>query len=439
MISLKNNKMRWLISGVFSLLILFGTYRNVFSLAAFLGCCLMIFFFDKESILVQMVFIMPLANIFKLSPGTQSFFTILLLLYVVLHLVLPRKATTLAILFAVYVIVGELLGGQFNTTRTIKLICNILFLSSIMNGKVDLSHKDVFLSYIVGNYVASFLGTLNSNFFKIKAYTGVEAFTNEGLGEDAERFIGLHSDPNFYAVNVIVSLCLVILLLHRNEIKTLTALIFSVPFAYFLIQTYSKSAIIMAFVPIILVIYSFICKKKYIAVLVIMMALLIIVMLVLSGQIEPINVIIDRFMASETAEGGVDINSLTTGRFQLWVNYLEYIVKNIKVILFGDGIAADMIGGRVSHNTYIDIIYHLGIVGGVLFITLLGLILSQSAKQKIKRNILNYSVLFSVGVMYFFLGELFGYDLPFHIYLAFFALNTPFENVASFKQNQSAV
>ena len=166
MISIKDNKIRWGISAVLALLILFGTYRNVFSLAAFLGCCLMVFFFDKESVLLQLFFVMPIANIFKLSPGSQSFFTILILLYVVLHLVLPRKATTLVILLGVYIVVGELLAGQFNVSRTIKFICNILFLSSVLNEKVQFSKKEIFLSYIVGNYVASFFGTIDSPYFK---------------------------------------------------------------------------------------------------------------------------------------------------------------------------------------------------------------------------------------------------------------------------------
>ena len=125
MISIKDNKIRWGISALLSVLILFGTYRNVFSLAAFLGCCLMIFFFDKESILLQLFFIMPMANIFKLAPGIQSFFTILILLYVVLHLVLPQKATAFIILFGVYVVIVELFAGQFNLFKTIKLIFNI--------------------------------------------------------------------------------------------------------------------------------------------------------------------------------------------------------------------------------------------------------------------------------------------------------------------------
>lgn len=433
MISIKDNKIRWGISAVLALLILFGTYRNVFSLAAFLGCCLMVFFFDKESVLLQLFFVMPIANIFKLSPGSQSFFTILILLYVVLHLVLPRKATTLVILLGVYIVVGELLAGQFNVSRTIKFICNILFLSSVLNEKVQFSKKEIFLSYIVGNYVASFFGTIDSPYFKISSYTGAEQFVNEKFYDGATRFIGLHGDPNYYAVNIIISLCLIILLLHKSEIKIVPALILAVPFIYFLLQTYSKSAIVMLFVITIFLVYSFLKNKKHVSVLVSGLVVLIFAYLALSGMIPSVNIIFDRFSQSETSEG-FEINTLTTGRYDLWIFHIKYIASNIKVALFGDSITAGLITHHASHNTYIDIVYHLGLTGGTLLIASLKSILSQSSRVKIKRNILNYSVLLSVVIMYFFLGELFIHDPPFHIYLAFAALNMPLETDTFFEK-----
>ena len=200
---------------------------------------------------------MPMANIFKLSPGTQSFFTILLLLYVVLHLVLPRKATLLVILFAVYVVVGELFAGQFNLFRTIKLGCNLLFLSSILNDKVEIRHREIFLSYIIGNIVASVFATMDSNFFKIQSYTGVEAYGNPNAGELIVRFTGLYSDPNYYVVGMIISLCLIVILFHRKELKVFPSLILAIPMVYFLIITYSKSAVMMLTVPYFYLIYSF--------------------------------------------------------------------------------------------------------------------------------------------------------------------------------------
>lgn len=426
MIKIASNKVRWAISTVFAVLILFGTYRNVFSLAAFLGCCLMIFFFDKESILLQLFFVMPMANIFKLSPGTQSFFTILLLLYVVLHLVLPRRATMLVALFAIYVVVGELIAGQFQLFKTVKLICNLLFLSSILNGKVGIRHREVFLSYIVGNIVASVFGTMDSSFFKIESYTGVEAYGNPGAAEMVTRFTGLYTDPNYYSVGMVISLCLVVILFHRKELKMLPSLIFTVPIIYFLVITYSKSAIIMLLVPLFFISYSFYRKKNYPAMFILLFMAVIVVLLALSGQIPALEIIIDRFSVSDIS-GEVDINSLTTGRLDIWKLYIKHLIKNFRTAVFGCGIASDYVEGHASHNTYLESVYFLGAVGSTLLVTVLAVISKQSRRVNIKRNIMNYSIMICIVVMYFFLSELFYYDPPFHIFLAFMVLNLPSE------------
>lgn len=427
MISIKNNKVRWGLSAVLAILILFGTYRNVFSLAAFLICGLMVAFCDRETILLQIFFIMPMANLFKMTPGTQSFFTILILVYVVLHLVLPRKATFWVILFAVYVLIGELLAGQFDLFRTIKLICNILFISCTLNSDDNLRQKEIFLSYIIGNIVASFFATLDSGFFKIESYIGAKALgTAFSNGEEITRFAGLYLDPNYYSTGMIISLCLLVVLFHKKDIRLFVLALFTVPIVYFLIQTYSKSAIIMLFVPLAYLIYSFSTKKNYLAVVVIIVLSVTAVILALSGKIPALDIVLSRIEASDIGSGDMDINTLTTGRFDLWKIYVEHLIKNIKTLIFGDGITADLLTGRATHNVYLEMLYHIGLVGTLLLFMSLKEILAQSIKMKFRRNIMNYCVMICIIVTYFFLSQLFCFDPPFQIFIGFLVLNMQF-------------
>ncbi len=430
MIRIQSNLVRWGLSAVFAILILFGTFHNIFSLAAFLLFCLMLVFCDRESVLMQIFFVMPMANIFKLSPGTQSFFTILILAYVVINFVLPRKATALVFIFGIYIVITQLIAGDFNLFRTIKLICNILFLSSVLNSEVEIRHKEVFLSFITGNLVSSFFGMLDSGIFRIVEYIGVNE-VGEIRPEEGEeaiiRFAGLYADPNYYAIGIIVSLCLLVVLYHRSEIHSLFAIACAVPMVYFLIQTYSKSALFMMAVPLVYLMYSLAKKKKYLLLLFVILAIISMLILALSGQIPALDVIMARIEISDTGSG-TDINKLTTGRFDLWITYLNYLINSIRTALFGDGVVAPLIDGRASHNTYIDIIYHLGILGGSLLLACLSTISAQSRHFKIRRNIMNYSVLICIVVMYFFLGELFYFDPPFQIFLAFVVLNLPLGN-----------
>lgn len=423
MISIKDNKVRWAISAVLALLILFGTYRYVFSLAAFLIMCLMLAFCDRESNILQIFFVMPMANIFKLSPGVQSFFTVILLVYIVLHLILPRRSTFFVILFAVYVILGQLFGGGFNLFRTIKLICNFLFLSSTLNSNVKINHKNIFFSYIIGNIVASVFAKMSSGFFKIESYIGVKDLGGLGEFKDVVRFAGLYEDPNYYSISLVVSLCLLVVLFYRNEINVPEFFLWSSILVYFLIITYSKSAFIMLAIPLMMFEYTLYKKKKTSMLIVSFLVIAVLILLALSGKIPALNVIISRM--TEADSESFDINASTTGRFNLWVSYAKYLIKNIKAGLFGVGIGTPLLNGAAAHNTYFDILYYLGVTGGALLLAVLVTISSQYIQKNMKRCSLNYSVIICILIMYFFLSELFYYDPPFHLLFAFMVLNMP--------------
>lgn len=423
MISIKDNKIRWAISAVLALLILFGTYRNVFSLAAFLIMCLMLVFCDKESNLLQIFFVMPMANIFKLSPGVQSFFTIVMLVYVVLHLVLPRRSTLFVILFAIYVLLGQLFCGSFNLFRTIKLVCNFLFLSSTLNSDVKVSHKDIFFGFITGNIIASILAKMDSGFFKIESYIGIKELGGLGEFSDVERFAGLYADPNYYSISLIISLCLLAVLLYRNEIGDFELIVCSSILLYFLIITYSKSAFFMLSVPFFFFEYTLYKKGKVKLLVFSFFAVIVVLLLAFSGKIPALDVIVSRMM--ETDSENFDLNQITTGRFGLWVSYASYLITNIKAGLFGVGISTPLLNGRAAHNTYFDVFYYLGVIGGFLLFAVLATVSSQCIQTNIKRNLMNYSVIVCVVIMYFFLSELFYYDPPFHLFLSFIVLNLP--------------
>ncbi len=424
MISIKNNIARWGISCILALLILFGTYRNVFSLAAFLLCGLMVVFCDRETILLQFIFIMPMANLFKMTPGTQSFFTILILVYVVLHLVLPRKATFWVILLGVYVLVGELLAGQFELFKTIKFICNILFISCTLNSKDNIRYKELFLSYIIGNIVASFFAMLNSSFFKIEPYIGAKMLSKAySDGEELVRFAGLYLDSNYYSVGMIISLCLLVILFHKKDVNMLTVALGFGTAIYFLVLTYSKSAIIMLFVPLAYLLFSLITNKKYVAVVIIVILSVSVVVLAISGKVPALEIVLSRMEAGETDSGEIDINELTTGRFDIWMDYIKCLANDMKILLFGAGITAELLSGRAAHNTYLEMLYHIGLIGTFMLFILLKAILPHHVQIRTKRSVMNYSIVICILVTYFFLSQLFCFDPPFQLFIAFIVLN----------------
>lgn len=160
-------------------------------------------------------------------------------------------------------------------------------------------------------------------------------------------------------------------------------------------------------------------KKNYILQVILIVFLIGVVLYALAGNIQAVNIILTRISVN------TNLNGMTTGRIELWVAYFQYFGEHIVKVIFGSGLGADYAPNvnRAVHNAYIEAVYHLGIVG---LLWLIYALRNSYTKYKyiFKRNILNYSVLICVLIMYLFLNELFYYDAPFHFLLAFMAMNT---------------
>ena len=95
----------------------------------------------------------------------------------------------------------------------------------------------------------------------------------------------------------------------------------------------------------------------------------------LSGKIEIFSSVLSRF------DEAADAESLTTGRSYIWSNYMSYLEKNPLVLWFGRGLGAEILNTHAAHNTYIDMLYYLGIVGTAFLIAVF------KALTKIKNKI----------------------------------------------------
>ena len=72
-------------------IIVLGTISHIFAYVAFVLSVLALFFLTEEDRLCFVAFLMPFASIFKSAPGAQSFFTYLLIVYVIYGLLQKRR------------------------------------------------------------------------------------------------------------------------------------------------------------------------------------------------------------------------------------------------------------------------------------------------------------------------------------------------------------
>ena len=118
-----------------------------------------------------------------------------------------------------------------------------------------------------------------------------------------------------------------------------------------------------------------------------------------------------------------DVYSLTTGRSALWMKYVRHLLSSPLTLLFGSGFGASLLDASAAHNTYLDLLYYLGVLGSVLLVMVFK-VFANVKKSSPKKNLLNYSVWICILIMYFFLSELFYFDWAFHVLLAILVYKT---------------
>lgn len=422
----RNNQIvEWIVSIILILLILFGTHNSIFSICAFIMIAYVVIRMKPDFTLKQMIIILPLANIFKLAPGSQSFYTFVVLLFVAMCILRSKKVSSILLFFVFYIIIMQILNDAISVTRSMKFIGGLLMLYYLMI-EIDIQkyHVSIFKRYILGVIIASSIARVDSNFFSISKYLSVQELgTRYGYGE-MSRFTGLDTDPNYYALSIIISLCLIVFMYHRREIKTIPAVIQVVLLLSFALLTYSKSVLLMLIFPVLYLAISNYKREKYILQIILIICAVGVVGYALAGNIQAVNIIITRMTVN------TNLNGLTTGRIELWEAYLNYFDEHIIKTIFGFGLGAGYAPNvnRAVHNSYIESVYHLGVLGFLWLVY----ILKKCSRINRNRDILNYSVLICIMIMYLFLNELFYYDAPFHFLLAFIVMNCENEEELQF-------
>lgn len=409
--------------GIVALIVL-GTHSAIFALAA-LGIAAIQIVFGEEDFSWKLVFIIfSFANIFKLAPDTTSLFTYLILLFDLMLFIKYRTLPSLWIFFAIYTVAVPFIAIEFSCfhlLRWIKLLCSLLMMFYFFERDTKGNEDEFFLYFIVGVILASLTYYLDSGFFRVSRYTFDIGVYYVGMSEaekDLVRFAGLYSDPNYYSVNVIISMCLTVILFHRDKIKLPVFALFMAVLFYFIKETLSKSSFLMSAVPLLMFLHSNRLKqRRTLQTASVVMFSVALIYLIVTGGGEIFSTVFGRLSA---AKG--DINALTTGRFDVWVYNIEYFMDHPWRFLFGKGINSPLINNKGHHNVYIEMIWHVGLVGFIMIFETIKQVL-QTVPRRQERNPMNYSVLFCAAVMYFFLSVLFYFDPPYHLMIAFTVMN----------------
>lgn len=322
---------------------------------------IVILFADQSIGLPFLFFILPLANIFKFSPEQFSFFTVLFFLFVARQFLkrgIHLSAFLSCMIFGVYLF---LLSGVRQSVTIITMLAGILFVSYSISGKNNL--KEILIAYSIGLILASILGLLQ-NFFPIVKNFVADVVLRLGESERVNRFSGLQGNPNYFTVDIIMALSGIAILLFREN-NRLPYIILFIVLTVIGFLSLSKSFLI-SWVVLIFFMALYIIKSHKQRVRRLIFIMLATIGLIYFVAAEQINEYIIRF--TETID---DMSDFTTGRTDIWRGYITTIWNNLKILFVGNGINGSIVNGRGVHNTYLEAIYSLGILGTSLFLIVL--------------------------------------------------------------------
>lgn len=376
-----------------------------------ISLCL-IMWHDKniDNVTALLFFILPFSSILKLEPGSQSLYKILEIAFLFIFLFRGYKIDCKLLLkifvFIFYCITTSLFIDDIQISKIANLFLWLLIILCIFSQNSPSKLKLIGKSFIAGVILSSTLGLFANYLGNLSVFLGEATVLDEVYADYTNRFMGLWNDPNTFAVFICMAILTNFALFKRKNQSNPGFLVNGVILTIFGLLSLSKMCII-----ILLIVWSFIFIKSRISNLKKILLIIPVVGSIVTFMYfypEIFQLAFGRFNVVFT--NNFDIDILTTGRYSLWLLYIDAIKEGF-VFWFGNGISNYLPLGRAAHNTYLQIIYHLGIIGLMLFIWLL-LSLSKMAlnvknNSKISEEGMDYLPIFILFSIAFFLDYFF--------------------------------
>lgn len=363
----------WLVAEmtILTICLAMGLRIPVLNLAA-LALCTWVIIFERslDHIFDWLFYLVPFSPIFKIGLSGFALFnfvTIMVLFRLVMAndfaFSIPSASTFVMI---IYILAGIMSAGIPDCIRFIcqLLIGAIVMINPAFRNSLSIKRKNTMLAS--GILVSSLIASMRDFFPQLKSFYEYYGTTIRlAPGVHYARFMGLEMNPNMYTVLTSVSLAVFIVYLVNGRLKKFDIVLMGG------IGIYGALTVSMSFIVSIIGIVgiAFIPlsrRNPRLATYTVVVGILGgIVFLVLFGDSDMVQTILFRFQ--EGLSDSADLSSVTTGRSDIWLEYLEYFWNHPFVALFGKGLNAKL-PMHAPHNYYIETIYYLGIVGGILYI-----------------------------------------------------------------------
>ncbi len=313
------------------------------------------------------LFFLPFAPLLKVQPGTISFYTIALVAAYLIYVVMGSRHITIyhlipglclvALTLAVKTLYGYSIDNAYLLFGAALLL--LPFLAQELDGEYDFYWLTIF--FACGIILAAITSRQLTAFRSIARYIDVKDLFG------TRRYSGYYGDPNFYSAHITAAIggVLVLLLDRIDWRKTVWLVLLMALLFYCGFMSVSKSFLLVSVTMLLFWAVSILFQKERVsAKLMIFLTFGLGVLFLLSSTLftDMIDMMASRFGKDNT------LADFTTGRTDLWMQYLRAFEEEPLLFLFGSGYTDITVNGRASHNTIIQIIYQFGVVGGVILL-----------------------------------------------------------------------
>lgn len=327
---------------------------------------IVIMLMGRERIAYAAIFMIPNQRLFTIGDTEYSLVNILivvLILYDVRYTIKSNaKLLGISLLVTSYAMAMTLYQEDklliLHAIKTLSLIYGLNVVFQRLKGKNGLSYAFRFFSspFIIGIFVAAVIGYL---------YEG--GFTSEDIASKLRFSAGEYNNPNFLGFDISFALSLLILKLFAEQKAHIITSMLILTLLAFGMATKSRSfvfttALIAIFYLLHTVIYA---NKRNI----ILSAFVIITTIILMqyGERFP-KLLYDAALQRITEPEKGDVSS---GRYDIWAQYIQYLANDIKVFTFGVGVEDiyEKVGVyHVAHNAVLEVLISWGVVGLLLYV-----------------------------------------------------------------------
>jgi len=344
-----------------------------------------LFLIDYKELFSIILFFIPIASIMKLSPNGMTFLNLAIMAALLLFFVINKgKVGASEFLIGISVVVLLLfknLLDYFGLPLSYIRIAILLVLVpqcfiAIKEKNIKVDIQKIAVIAFCGIVISSIIGAVFVDNKVLSEYISSEDTFYFGE-EIISRFCGLSSDPNYFSSLVIFALSLQFYCLAKyNKIRFL---MFAIILSFLGILSYSKMFLLVSIMLWIIGLISVAKvkydnkknrnRKRFIVFVSVICMFAVGFYLIESGAIE---MLLSRF-------NGDKVSSITTGRSEIWEDYLNTIIGSGQILLVGANSNSAIVGIHVTHNTFIQVLWKLGLIG---FFLVLGWFIYMQRKAK---------------------------------------------------------